>query len=414
MAAVRVATNRSTLACALAAVVACSAALLARQPDSASAASQTARIDAAIRTAFRTNGIRAVIVEATVKGRTVIKRAYGESMTGVPATTSMHFRNGNVAATYMSTLLLQLVHQRKVKLTDPISKFVPGMPDGDRVTLKMLAGMTSGYEDYVRQPDFAPTLYANPFANFSTQRQLDMGLAKCTPTTPLGCVQFTPGENWSYAHTNYVILGLALEKITGMRLDAALSRFVLRPLGLKNTVASQTAAIPEPVLHTFSSERRGFFGVADGTGFSEETTFWNPSWTFARGSVETSDIEDLTRSAIGIGTGKLLPRSLHRLQIAPRIGFGSAQDNCPGCQTLTRAKGYGLGIFRPGSWIAAQPLFAGLGSVAAYLPSKRISIAVTVAMSEGAFNSDGVPVNYHIELFKQLGRILAPTDPPPA
>ena len=115
--------------------------------------------------------------------------------------------------------------------------------------------------------------------------------------------------------------------------------------GSEYTVASQTAAIPEPVLHTFSSERRGFFSVADGTAFSEETTFWNPSWTFARGSVQTSDIQDLTRSAIGIGTGKLLPRRLYRLQIDPRIGFGEDQASCyPGCRTLTRDKGYGLGI----------------------------------------------------------------------
>ena len=179
-------------------------------------------------------------------------------------------------------------------------------------------------------------------------------------------------------------------------------------------MASKTAAIPEPVLHTFSGDRRGFFSVADGTAFSEETTFWNPSWTFARGSVQTSDIQDLTRSAIGIGTGKLLPRRLYRLQIDPRIGFGEDQASCyPGCRTLTRDKGYGLGIFRPGSWIAAQPLFAGLGSVAAYLPSKRISIAVTVAMSEGAFNSSGVPADYHKELFNQIGKILAPSDPPP-
>jgi CubicO group peptidase (beta-lactamase class C family) len=105
-----------------------------------------------------------VIVQATVDGKRVITKAYGESMTGVPARVEMHFRNGNVVAPYMSTLLLRLVEQRKVKLDDPVSKFVPNMPDGDHVTLRMLAGMTSGYDDYVRQPEFAPTLYADPFA----------------------------------------------------------------------------------------------------------------------------------------------------------------------------------------------------------------------------------------------------------
>jgi CubicO group peptidase (beta-lactamase class C family) len=59
-----------------------------------------------------------VIVQATVKGRPVISKAYGESMTGVPATTDMHFRNGAVAISYVSTLLLRLVDRGKVKLDD--------------------------------------------------------------------------------------------------------------------------------------------------------------------------------------------------------------------------------------------------------------------------------------------------------
>ncbi|MEA2218796.1 MAG: hypothetical protein QOJ35_1422 [Solirubrobacteraceae bacterium] len=146
--------------------------------------------------------------------------------------------------------------------------------------------------------------------------------------------------------------------------------------------------------------------------FSEASTFWNPSWTFARGSVETSTIGELTRSAIGIGSGKLLKRSSYRLQIDPRIDFGHDQDNCPGCRTLTRETGYGLGVFRNGPWIAAQPLFAGLGSVAAYLPSKRVSIAVAVALGAGAYDSEGVPVNYSKTLYSQIGAILAPDDPP--
>jgi CubicO group peptidase (beta-lactamase class C family) len=397
---------------AVAAVV-CVAAFLAVCPQPA-AASQKSRIDAAIRKAVKTGDINAVIVQATVNGKTVIKKAYGESTTGVPATVDMHFRNGNVVAPYMSTLLLELVEQGKVKLSDPISKFVPGMPDGDRVTLQMLANMTSGYDDYVRQTNFILAFYANPFANFSTKKQLDIGLAKCIrPKPSTGCVQFTPGSNFSYAHTNYVILGLALEKITKLPLETALSRFVLKPLGLKNTRASQTAAIPEPVLHTFSSERRGFFDVPADTPFSEETTFWNPSWSFARGSVETSTIEDLTHSAIAIGEGKLLSRRSYRLQINPRIGFGRTQDNCPGCYTLTRAKGYGLGVFRNGSWIAAQPLLAGLGAVSAYNPSKRVSVAVTVALGAGAYDSGGVPIDYHKLLYNTIAKILAPNDPPP-
>src|SRR2546428_64263 len=83
-------------------------------------------------------GITAAIVQVTVAGRPVITKAYGQSMTGVPATTTMHFRNGAVAISYMSTLLLRLVDEHKVKLDDKVSKWLPHLRDSGRVTLRML------------------------------------------------------------------------------------------------------------------------------------------------------------------------------------------------------------------------------------------------------------------------------------
>jgi CubicO group peptidase (beta-lactamase class C family) len=114
-----------------------------------------------------------------------------------------------------------------------------------------------------------------------------------------------------------VVLGLALEKITGQPLNVALRGKVLRPLGLRNTVPSQTAAIPEPVLHADSGERRPFLGIPPSTPFLEVSTFRNPSWTLARGAVQTTDIADMTRTAIGVGSGRLPSRRSHREQINP-------------------------------------------------------------------------------------------------
>jgi hypothetical protein len=89
-------------------------------------------------------------------------------------------------------------------------------------------------------------------------------------------------------------------------------------LRLRNTTPSQTAAIPSPVLHAFSSERQGPLGIPFSTPFLEESTYWNPSWTLARGAVQTTNIADMTRTAIGIGSGKpLFKRSYAR--IADRV-----------------------------------------------------------------------------------------------
>ena len=72
--------------------------------------------------------LKAVIVRVTVDGREVLTQAVGESITGVPATPQMHFRNGAVAISYVSTLLLKLVDEKKVRLDDKLSTWLPNIP----------------------------------------------------------------------------------------------------------------------------------------------------------------------------------------------------------------------------------------------------------------------------------------------
>jgi CubicO group peptidase (beta-lactamase class C family) len=390
---------------AVGAVLGSTGALCAAGSPPVSAATTQARIDAVVRGAIAHHGIRAAIVQATVDGRPVITRAYGMSMTGVPATTRMHFRNGAVAISYMSTLLLRLVDEHKVKLSDRVSRWLPYLRDSRRVTLGMLARMTAGYHDYEVDPRLATMLYTNPFGAVTTREQLRLALDEPQ--------QFTPGTNWSYSHSDYVILGLVLERVTKLPLNVALRRMVLRPLGLRNTVASQTAAIPSPVLHAFSPERKSFLGIPASTPFDEDSTFWNPSWTLARGAVETTDIADLTRTAIGIGSGRLLSRRSYQQQIDPHIGFGHPQPGCERCTTLSRLYGYGLGVVRNGGWILQNPLFGGYAAIESYLPSKRVSIALAVTFKPSSYDAQGNASSYWTAgLYAQIGKILAPHDPP--
>src|ERR1700733_10326462 len=216
--------------------------------------------------------LKAAIVRVTVDGKEVVTQALGDSMTGVPATTDMHFRNGAVAISYVSTLLLKLVDEKKLSLDARFSKWLPDFPNAGRVTLGQLAQMTSGYPDYVIGNDqFDNESYANPFQQWTTQ---DI-LAQISGRPLL----YDPGTNWNYAHTNYLLLGLALEKATGQEMPKLLAEKVLEPLGLTETRNWDTPEIPSPVLHAFDSERRQFLGIPSGTPIYEESTFWDPSWT---------------------------------------------------------------------------------------------------------------------------------------
>ena len=290
------------------------------------ATDQADAIVALARDAMVRDNLRAVILRVTVDGRELVTAVLGESLTDVPATPDMHFRNRAVAISYMSTLLLQLVDQGRVTLDDPLSRWLPDLPHADQVTLRMLANMMAGYSDYVQNERLDVQLYAEPFRQWSPQELIALGLS--TPRV------FTPGTNRHYSHTNYVIHGQALEKITGQPLAILLRAHILDPLALRNTDSPGTAHLPAPALHAYSSERREVPGIAPSTRFYEKSTYWNPSWTLAQGAIQTTNIYDMTATAQAVGTGSLLSPQSHTAQIAPILrGFGLPLAGCPTCHT---------------------------------------------------------------------------------
>jgi CubicO group peptidase (beta-lactamase class C family) len=380
-----------------------------RQATPTSAPSDHAEtIIALAREALETQHLNAVIVRVTIEGQEVVTAALGESMTGVPATTDMHFRNGAVAIAYIATLLLRLVDQGMVGLDDPLATWLPDLPDADQVTPRMLANMTAGYPDFEKNAEFVQAFYADTFRQWTAEERIALSLS--VPRV------FAPGTNWDYSHSNYVILGQALEKIAGKPLNVALHEQVLAPMGLRNTVAWSTPEIPAPVLHAFSSERKQALGIPDGTRFYEESTYWNPSWSLAPGSIETTDIVDMATTAVAVGEGTVLSPDSHRAQIDPGLrGFGAPLAGCPTCRTLNETLNYGLGIVLSGSWIGQNPLFGGYGGAMGYLPTKKIAIAVATTFGEGSFDDQGSYKHLsHVELFAAIGAYLAPDDPPPA
>ena len=393
---------------ALTMLTGCAPGALPPEPPTSSA--DTTKADAVMRIVRDTMAqahLKAVIVRVTVDGKEVVTQAVGESMTGVPATTGMHFRNGAVAISYVSTLLLKLVDEKKVSLDDKLSKFLPEIPHAERVTLGQMAQMTSGYVDYViGNTAMNDALYANPFRRWTVHEMLQYAIDQ-----PL---LYEPGTNWNYAHTNYVLLGLALEKATGQEMSKLLTDKVLRPLGLTNTVNSLTPEIPSPVLHAFSSERRSALKIPAGTPFYEESTFWDPSWTITHGAIQTTNIYDMEATAVGIGSGKLLTADSYKKLVSTELrGKTHKQPGCTTCDEMNDIYTYGMGLVISGSWLLQNPLFSGYAALEAYLPSQKIAIAVAVTYAPEAFDDQGNYRNEADTLFRKIGAELAPEDAPP-
>src|SRR5204863_9738684 len=117
---------------------------------------------------------------------------------------------------------------------------MPDLPQANKVTLKMLANQTSGYPDFETDPKWLAAFNADPFHIFTFEERIKYAFSR-----PL---VFEPGTNWSYARTNFMILGEILSKIGGKPLDALVQEKVVIALGLRNTTAWQTSERPPPIL----------------------------------------------------------------------------------------------------------------------------------------------------------------------
>ena len=186
-------------------------------------------------------------------------------------------------------------------------------------------------------------------------------------------------------------------------------------MGLTGTAESQTSAVPSPVLHAFSSERREALGIPAGTAFSEESTFWNKQWGTPIGANQTTTIDDMATSAVQVGTGSLLSESSYQAMTGPNlVGFGSADPSCaPACRAMTDALNFGLGIVRSGSWLLQAPSLGGYSETMAYLPSQEIAIAVVITFLPAAYDAQGNNGSSANSIFQSIGALMAPEDPPP-
>ncbi|MCB1486632.1 MAG: beta-lactamase family protein [Bauldia sp.] len=323
--------------------------------------------------------LTAVIVNVRVGDTQIIRKAFGTSMAGIPATPEMHFRNGSVAMAYLSTVLLRLVEEGTLSLDDTVSKWFPDWPKADAVTLRMLITTTSGYADYVNL-DYLP-LYEDPFRQYGPGELIDIGLSQ-----PMVC---DPGTCFAYAHTNFVILGEILARATGKPTAELIRTYVLDPLGLEDTKSEDTPVIQQPVLQAYTGER----------GMVEDSTYWNPSWTLAKGAIMTTDIDDLMATGVAIGTGSLLSEASHALQLGPETA---------GMKPFNDTVYYAMGLVVNNGWVMQNPMFAGYSAAFATLPERGIAIAVA-ATSGGKTPDNARP---HEVLWTEIASLLAPDHAP--
>ncbi|MFE9401251.1 serine hydrolase domain-containing protein [Streptomyces sp. NPDC006530] len=307
-----------------------------------------ARLDTAVKQVMREANVPGVMVSLSAPGKGSYVRSFGvaDKATGAPMTPNLYMRIGSETKTFTVTALLELVDQGKLGLDDPIGKYISGVPNGDRITLRQLAEMRSGLFNYSEDSAFATAMLSDPRKPFAPQQLLDYSFKHP--------VLFQPGEKFLYCNTNLILLGLVVEKASGTPLNEYIAQKVLKPAGLTHTSFPTDAAFPSPHAQGYTNQTL--------SGKVEVTTDWNPSWGWAAGAM-ISDLQDLKSWARTVATGTLLsPRTqAERLKTIP--------STIPGA-------GYGLGIFNIQGWIGHNGSLPGYESLTIYLPEAKATLVV--------------------------------------
>src|SRR5262245_36195739 len=161
-------------------------------------------------------------------GKVLYTRAIGYSQINgtekKPLTTANRFRIGSITKMFTATMILQLVEEGKLKLTDTLDKFLPQIPNAAKITIAQILSHRSGIPNVRRERDAQIKVSTIPMGK-------DEMLALIVKATP----DFEPDTKHQYSNSGYFILGLILEKVTGKPFDRALEERIASKIGLKDT-----------------------------------------------------------------------------------------------------------------------------------------------------------------------------------
>ncbi|MFE5487635.1 serine hydrolase domain-containing protein [Streptomyces sp. NPDC056527] len=238
------------------------------------------------------------------------------------------FRIGSVTKTFVSTVVLQLVEEGKVKLDDSVDRHLPGLvKNGENVTVRQLLNHRSGLHSYTDTlwPDFRK-FYDTRFKTYTP----DELIADSNAHAPT----FAPGTNGHYSNTNYVLLGMLIEKVTGNSAKAEIRERIIEPLDLHRT------SFPEKSTRINGPHAKGYMRLDGPTSTFTEATDYSTSWSWTAGAM-ISDTRDLNTFYNALMTGKLLPSALMKemkatqaLDDGSQYGLGIAKFDSPSLGTV--------------------------------------------------------------------------------
>ncbi len=238
------------------------------------------------RDALRTGVAPGIAVAVVLHGAIVYEGGFGEADVSehIPVTAHTPFSIGSLTKQFTAAAILLLVQERRVALDDPLSKYVPSLPNASRMTIRMLLNQTSGLHNYPLLSEHA----------WPTQGHIP--LAKIVAILATDPTDFKPGTKLAYSNANYAALAAVVEKAGGEPFGAFLEKHIFGPLDMKDSGFG------------YAAQRRGNLAVGYANGAAERPALGLDLYSGACGIVASAD--DLARWDISLMRASLLPQPM--------------------------------------------------------------------------------------------------------
>jgi CubicO group peptidase (beta-lactamase class C family) len=246
---------------------------------------QSAEVDQYIKAEMEKQHIPGLSLVVARDGKIVKQSSYGLASIefSAPATNATLYQIASATKSFTATAVMMLVEEGKFRTTDSITRLLPGLPEKwNAVTVRQLLSHTSGLPDLLARPGYGPLRWV------TRKEALD--------SLPLQPLAGTPGGQWIYNQTNYLLLQDLVEKYCGESLPQFIKQRIFDPLGMKLTVYDSRTVVPQYATHYEYKDGKLLRVINDAAIYP---------WLFSAAGIGTT-AEELYRFAEALRTRKLL------------------------------------------------------------------------------------------------------------
>lgn len=274
--------------------------------------------------------------------------------------------SGSIGKTYVAAVAFKLIEEGQLSLSDSLKRFLGDfqyfdkIPNAPLLTIDHLMTHTSGLTRYIMKPDIWNLISSDPFRIWTNEERLSFVLGDDP--------QHAPGEGWAYSDTNYILLGMVLEEITGKPYTDLVKDLILEPHALRETHVNDGPKIPN--LSAAYSGLSEAFKIKPKVAISGEYTF-NPQVEWTGGGM-SSTTRDLARWIYRLHSGEVLTGPSYRIMVEPVPFERQLPDGSK--------YGYGCIIWKSddGTYFGHSGIMPGFLSLAQYAPEYKYSLAIQV------------------------------------